>query len=66
MNNQLLHEWIHVLASNADTMIKFYEAWAFVRSSTDGLVQLMGMVQSLRTYKFTLSLDHEINRWDLH
>ena len=36
LNSSLLHEWVRVLTADADTMSKFYEAWAFVRQKGDG------------------------------
>ena len=45
---------------------KFYEAWAFVRSSEQALPQMVHALKPLSAHKYTLSLDYEITRWDLH
>ena len=66
LNHGLIHEWIRVLTSDAETMGKFYETWAFVRFSDDALPQMTAALQPLAQYKYTLSLDYEISRWDLH
>jgi len=66
LNHQLLHEWVHVLTVDKETMAKFYEGWAFVNSSTDALPQLMQSLQPLGQHRYILSLDYELNRWDLH
>jgi len=66
LNNGLIHEWIRVLTSDGETMGKFYETWAFVRHSEDALPQMTSALQPLAQYKYTLSLDYEISRWDLH
>ena len=66
LNNGLLHEWVAVLTADAETMSKFYESWAFVRSSEQALPQMMDAIRPLADYKYTLSLDYETSRWDLH
>jgi hypothetical protein len=66
LNNGLLHEWIAVLTADAETMNKFYETWAFVRSSEQALPQMMEAIRPLASHKYTLSLDYETSRWDLH
>ena len=66
LNHGLLHDWIGVLTADAETMHKFYETWAFVRSSEPALPQMMDAVRPLAGHKFALSLDYETSRWDLH
>lgn len=66
LNHGLLHEWIAVLTADAETMGKFYETWAFVRSSEQALPQMMEAIRPLASHKYTLSLDYETSRWDLH
>jgi myosin heavy subunit len=66
LNTQRLHEWVQVLAHDQETMKKFYEQWAFVNASTDALQQMMETLVPLANYKYSLSLDYELNRWDLH
>ena len=65
LNNGLLHEWVRVLTADDETMTKFYEAWAFVRATEGALTQIMDTLQPLGTYKYSLSLDYELTRWDL-
>ena len=65
LNNGLLHEWVRVLTADEETMTKFYEAWAFVRATEGALTQIMETLQPLGTYKYSLSLDYELTRWDL-
>ena len=55
-----------VLVVDKETMSKFYETWAFVNASADALPQLMATVEPLGNHQYTLSLDYELNRWDLH
>jgi len=59
LNCGLLHDWIGVLTTDAETMSKFYETWAFVRSSEAALPQMMDAVRPLADHKFALSLDYE-------
>ena len=66
LNHKLLHEWVRVLTIDKETMGKFYEAWAFVNSSSDALPQLMDTLRPLGSHVYSLSLDYELNRWDLH
>ena len=66
LNHRMLHEWVRVLTLDRETMAKFYEAWAFVNASAEALPQLMHTLQPLATHRYTLSLDYELNRWDLH
>jgi len=66
LNHRALHEWVRVLTIDVETMGKFYEAWAFVNSSADALPQLMLSLQPLASHVYRLSLDYELNRWDLH
>jgi hypothetical protein len=65
LNNGLLHEWVRVLTEDEETMTKFYEAWAFVRATEGALTQIMDTLQPLGSYKYSLSLDYELTRWDL-
>lgn len=57
---------MQVLTKDKEVMGKFYESWAFVHSSTDALPRMVSVIQPLSQHPFTLSLDFEINRWDLH
>ena len=58
------HVQVRVLTEDDETTTKFYEAWAFV--ITEGaLTQIMDMLQPLGAYKYSLSLDYELTRWDL-
>ena len=66
LNNGLLHEWVVVLTTDEETMNKFYETWAFVRASENALPQMTNTLRPLSNHKYTLSLDYEISRWDLH
>jgi len=66
LNHRLLHEWVRVLTVDKDTMVKFYESWAFVNSSADALPQLMATLHPLGDQPYELSLDFELARWDLH
>jgi len=66
LNDRLLHEWVRVLTVDKETMAKFYEAWAYVNSSSEALPQLSESLAPLSTYAYALSLDYELNRWDLH
>ena len=66
LNHAQLHDWIAVLTADPETMGKFYEAWAYVRSSEQALPQMMEALRPLAGYKFALSLDYETSRWDLH
>lgn len=65
LNHGLLHDWVRVLTDDEETMNKFYEAWAFVRATEGALTQIMEALQPLGTYKYSLSLDYELTRWDL-
>ena len=65
LNNGLLHEWVRVLTVDKETMTKFYEAWAFLRATEGALTQIMDTLQPLGSYKYSLSLDYELTRWDL-
>lgn len=66
LNDLLLHEWVRVLTVDKETMIKFYENWAFVNTSAEALPQLIDALQPLSTHVYDLSLDYELTRWDLH
>lgn len=33
LNDRLLHGWVQVLTADEQTMVKFYETWAYVRAS---------------------------------
>jgi hypothetical protein len=66
LNHRMLHEWIAVLTVDKGTMSKFYEGWAFVNSSPEALPELMGSIKPLSARSYELSLDYELNRWDLH
>jgi len=66
LNERALHDWVRVLTLDRETMQKFYETWAFVNSSPDALSKLMTTLQPLADHRYTLSLDYELNRWDLH
>ncbi|EOD09565.1 hypothetical protein EMIHUDRAFT_448407 [Emiliania huxleyi CCMP1516] len=66
LNHAQLHDWVAVLTTDPETMGKFYEAWAYVRSSEQALPQMMEALRPLAGYKFALSLDYETSRWDLH
>ena len=66
LNHAMLHEWIGVLTLDEETMAKFYEPWAFVRSSEAAVPQMTQSLRPLVAYKYTLSLDYETSRWDLH
>ena len=65
LNSGMLHKWVRVLTEDEETMTKFYEAWAFVRATEGALTQIMDTLQPLSTYKYSLSLDYELTRWDL-
>ena len=66
LNNRLLHEWVRVLTVDKDTMVKFYEGWAFVNSSAEAVPQLMASLNPLSNHVYRLSLDYELSKWDLH
>ena len=66
LNHRQLHEWMQVLTMDKDVMAKFYEPWAFVHSNSEALPQMAGAMQPLSIYTYTLSLDYELSRWDLH
>lgn len=67
LNAGLLHDWVKLLTVDKDTMTKFYESWAFVNSKDEtALKQMMDTLVPLSGYKYTLSLDYELNRWDIH
>ena len=66
LNKGQLHEWLRVLTADGETMGKFYESWAFVRSSEQALPQMVTALRPLASHQYTLSLDYEITRWDLH
>jgi hypothetical protein len=66
LNHRMLHEWIAVLTVDKGTMSKFYEGWAFVNSSPEALPELMDSIKPLSAWSYELSLDYELNRWDLH
>lgn len=66
LNHRQLHEWVKLLTQDKETMAKFYESWAFVNASADALPQLMSTLQPLNAHRYLLSLDYELNRWDLH
>ena len=66
LNHAQLHDWVAVLTTDPETMGKFYEAWAYVRSSEQALPQTMEVLRPLAFLQFALSLDYEIIRWDLH
>ena len=66
LNNRLLHEWVRVLTIDKETMVKFYESWAFVNSSAEALPQLMASLQPLSNHEYSLSLDYELSKWDIH
>ena len=63
LNSGLLHEWVRVLVADEETMTKYYEAWAFVRATDTA--RIMDTLQPLGSYKYSLSLDYELTRWDL-
>ena len=54
------------LTADEETLAKFYEAWAFVRSSEDALRKMIAVLSPLGAYAYALSLDYETSRWDLH
>jgi len=54
---------MRVLTADDETMSKFYESWAFVRSSDQALPQMVSALRPLSVHKYTLSLDYEITRW---
>ena len=66
LNARLLNEWMAVLTVDRETMAKFYEPWAFIQEKTDSLPQLMTTLTPLGTHKYSLSLDYELEKWDLH
>ena len=66
LNHRMLHEWIKVLTVDKEVMSRFYQNWAFVNSSPEALPQLMDTLKPLSTHMYALSLDYELNRWDLH
>jgi len=67
LNAGLMHEWIGVMTADEETMNKFYEVWAYVRVRDHAaLPEMMAAIKPLSAFRFSLSLDYETSRWDLH
>ena len=67
LNHRSLHQWVRILTNDSETMLKFYETWAFINTKDPpALPQLMEALCPLSDHRYKLSLDYELNRWDLH
>eukprot|EP00301_Raphidiophrys_heterophryoidea_P005017 c12143_g1_i1.p1 GENE.c12143_g1_i1~~c12143_g1_i1.p1 ORF type:complete len:1493 (+),score=327.31 c12143_g1_i1:156-4634(+) len=64
LNNNLLHHWVEELDPEDQLVVKWFEAWSFLRNDTAREL-IIKSLEPLSQDKYELTLDYELAMWDL-